>query len=581
MYKMRLSVQFSLPILLGVSLTSVSIAVLYLLLKKDDEDAKRNDKAFEENAPVKYKIPRKFVAAVIGRGGCVLKNLEEKTGTRICFEEDNIQCPDRVCIIRGPSVNTQMAQVMIGSIIDNQPIIETYEIFVPQKACSRIVGRYGESKHYVQTITGAKIIVERGGSYVQDVDKRIIIKGTSEQIAAALVKIEEIVKRSTEESRDEEIIKDLFAKLEPSAAKLPIQTIKHSQSNESLALPTTLGIMEVLVSAVESPSKFWVQIIGRGTATLDKLVSDMTSYYNEEQNKEIHKLKDITPGQVCAAKFSYDEKWYRAYIISVSPENNECEVFFMDYGNHDVVSFHFVLEIRLDFLSLGAQAMECCLNNVKSRDDNWSDEACDRFTELTSCEVLTAKIEGYIDRIRTYGKSRREVTIYCLDLFDNTDDKDVNVALELINEGLADAVEPLLLSSRSTSRPSSAASIEKRTSTKTPASTSQRMDSSVEMISSTLNATIDLEQSSSIEEINTSTPKRPVRQIEEIDLVTPVKNDTVSFIENERKCGDDYLRNGSGGNRYNKSSNAKTKPQIYPAGYESELSDDSDELELG
>lgn len=56
----------------------------------------------------------------------------------------------------------------------------------------------------------------------------------------------------------------------------------------------TDGTMEVYVSAMESPTKFWVQIVGRGTTALDKLVSEMTAYYNETENRELHKLKDVS-----------------------------------------------------------------------------------------------------------------------------------------------------------------------------------------------------------------------------------------------------------------------------------------------
>ncbi|XP_076655250.1 tudor and KH domain containing protein papi isoform X2 [Halictus rubicundus] len=589
------SQQFTLPILLGISLTSVSIAVIYLLYKKDEEDStsRRSHINVPKRVSLECEVPRQFVPAVIGRGGCVIKDVQNKTGTQIHFKEDNLECPERICIIRGPYENTQLAQELIKSIIANQPIIETYETYVPHKACARIIGRGGESVQQIQTISGAKVIVESGyASYVQNVERRIIIKGTAEQIAAALSQIEEKVREFREENTDDETAKKKScSKLETfSAARLPIQTTEYSQSTESLSLQGTDGTMEVYVSAMESPTKFWVQIVGRGTTALDKLVSEMTAYYSEEKNRELHKLKDITPGQVCAAKFNFDEQWYRAYVISVAHDDRQCGVFFMDYGDHDVIEFDNILELRTDFLSLRMQAMECCLNNVKPRQGEWSIEACDKFAELTwvaQWNVLVAKIEGYKDRTRSYGGSKREVTVYCLDLFDRSDDKDINVALELINEGFADAEEPLLLSSRSTSRPSSAASIEKKISTKTPANTSNKMDSSNEILSSTLNTTINLETS---EEINMATPKKPVGQIEEIDLVTPVRNETEGFIEHEEKAyrengSGDYQRNGSSGNRYNRSYNSSFKTKgmgrIAPAGYESDLSDDSNELELG
>lgn len=51
--------------------------------------------------------------------------------------------------------------------------------------------------------------------------------------------------------------------------------------------------MEVYVSAVMSPSQFWVQVVGPGTLALDKLVKDMTAYYEEEENYKSHTLEEV------------------------------------------------------------------------------------------------------------------------------------------------------------------------------------------------------------------------------------------------------------------------------------------------
>ncbi|KZC10383.1 Tudor and KH domain-containing protein [Dufourea novaeangliae] len=365
------SQHFTLPILLGVSLTSVGIALIYLLYKKDEEDTSSRRRHVEaaKRISVEYKVPRKFVPAVIGRGGSVIKDVQSKTGTQIHFKEDNLECSERVCIIRGTYESTCFAQEMIKSIIENQPLIETYEIYVPQKACARIIGRGGESVQEIQRSSSAKVIIESGCAlYDPNSETRIIIKGTAEQIAAALSQIEEKVRQEKEAS----------AKLEASSAsRLPranlsprstaINATEHSQPIESSkSLQGTDGTMEVYVSAMETPSKFWVQIVGCGTTALDELVSEMTAYYNDEQNYEQHKLTDITPGQICAAKFNFDEQWYRAEVIS-APEDGQCEVNFMDYGDHDMVELDNILDLRTDFLCLRLQAVECSLNNVKPR----------------------------------------------------------------------------------------------------------------------------------------------------------------------------------------------------------------------
>lgn len=55
--------------------------------------------------------------------------------------------------------------------------------------------------------------------------------------------------------------------------------------------------MEVYVSAIENPSQFWVQVAGAGTLSLDDLVAEMTAYYGDEENRELHKLKTVITRQ--------------------------------------------------------------------------------------------------------------------------------------------------------------------------------------------------------------------------------------------------------------------------------------------
>ncbi|XP_076618490.1 tudor and KH domain containing protein papi isoform X1 [Colletes latitarsis] len=611
--------QFTLPVLLGVSLTGVGIALIYVLYKQDEEAAssRRNHIESTKRISIEYKVPRQFVPLVIGRGGCMIKDVERKTGTYIHFKEDNIDCPDRICIIRGTYESTHFAEEMIKSIIANQPIIETYEMYIPHKTCRRIIGRGGEVINQIQATSSAKLIIEsNNASYNSNGDRRVIIKGTAEQIAAALLQIEEKVREETQAR----------TKLEAStAARLPrgklsprntaVNATEHLQSTELPALQVTDGTMEIYVSAMESPSQFWVQVVGSGTTALDNLVLDMTVYYNENENRELHALRNVTLGQIVAAKFSFDEQWYRAEVIS-APEGEQCEVYFVDYGDHEVVQLDSVLELRTDFLSLRLQAIECSLANIKPRDGEWSTEACDRFAELISLaqwKLLVAKVKGYKERAIGYGRSRREGTpIPCVDIFDKNDNhKDINVAHQLINEGFAEPEEALSsaasstlsLSTRShdatsTSRPASVSPLAKRVlspETSTQNLSVTEFDSSgldLTTISETSLASItDPNQSRDIEEIDLVSPEKPAGQIEEIDLTTPRKDETSRFIENEKKVqfreegGGDSLRNGNSSNQYNRSRNSNLQinksSRILPAGYESDISSDSDDLELG
>lgn len=90
----------------------------------------------------------------------MIQGVQNKTGTQIHFKKEDVDSSERICIIRGSHEATQLAEKMIKSIIENQPIIEIYEMYVPQKVCGRIIGKGGEVVQHIQISSGAKIIVE-------------------------------------------------------------------------------------------------------------------------------------------------------------------------------------------------------------------------------------------------------------------------------------------------------------------------------------------------------------------------------------------------------------------------------------
>ncbi|KAH9642158.1 hypothetical protein HF086_006567 [Spodoptera exigua] len=115
--------------------------------------------------------------------------------------------------------------------------------------------------------------------------------------------------------------------------------------------------IEVYVSAVSSPSRFWVQFVGPQVTQLDSLVEEMTEYYGKKENRENHAVADV---------------------------------FFLDYGDSEYVATHELCELRADLLRLRFQAMECFLAGVRPSPsssevpkDRWHPQAIERFEELT------------------------------------------------------------------------------------------------------------------------------------------------------------------------------------------------------
>ena len=557
--------KFVLPILLGISLTTlscVSLAFLYSVFEKDDETRDDNDNTkrslrivTSRCTTVQYKVPKQFAAAIIGRGGSVIKDIQDKTGTHITMNKDDIESPDRICFIRGNEMEgIRLAESMIKNIIDNQPVIEIYELFVPYETCKKALRR--NTVQQIQRSSGAKLIIES----VADKSEagRIIIKGTAEQIALAVTQTEDKLREENEAQAQlkcqqaapariprlppiRSSIKDTMNNLLPidkltlpyteceriierngnfiqelqriSGAEITIEEAHESEdnekriafrgtveqvglalaefrrevfnfeedetdSNDELATTTRTAravepspnsgvnasnilktseissskddviMMEVYVSAVDTPNAFWIHVIGSGIRALDNLVSEMTEYYNKEENRKLHALKKVTSGQMVAAKFSYDNRWYRAEVIDIV-EDSQCEVYFMDYGDVETLSTDNVLELCTDMLSLRLQAVECSLANTKPRGNKWSSEACDKFAELVheaQWKGLVAKIRGYKERPIDHGKSRRKGSpIPCIDLYDKDGNKIINIRKALIHLELAQFEEEVCL----------------------------------------------------------------------------------------------------------------------------------------
>lgn len=51
--------------------------------------------------------------------------------------------------------------------------------------------------------------------------------------------------------------------------------------------------LEVYISASESPSHFWIQIIGIKALHLDKLIQEMTKYYDGSDDGEVRPRPEV------------------------------------------------------------------------------------------------------------------------------------------------------------------------------------------------------------------------------------------------------------------------------------------------
>jgi hypothetical protein len=199
----------------------------------------------------------------------------------------------------------------------------------------------------------------------------------------------------------------------------------------------------------------------------------MTEYYNVKENQELHKIREPYLGQIVAAMYLNDNKWYdeirncitkvcmlihnyfsfhryRAEVVSIEPHRGTelyLDVYFLDYGDKQFVGKKDILELRADFLSLRFQAIECFLAHVQptstgSRFEEWDSASIDAFESLVQVakwkrmisKVVTCKERKSFPTQRT--NQRESSPVPGVELYEENSDK--NVALELVRMGHAE-----------------------------------------------------------------------------------------------------------------------------------------------
>ncbi|VEN48438.1 unnamed protein product [Callosobruchus maculatus] len=380
-----------------------------------------------------------MVRVLIGRNGKNIKQIQEQSNTRINFKERE-DSDNKICVIRGSVEACNIADNLIQEFINNQPILESEDIWIPIGCIGKVIGRNGDKISEIRNLSGAKLTVcdnEKGLT-----SKRITIKGTVDQIRVAKSLIEDVVEHALQSHQK---LEASLAKREPRLPPKPSEALKPDSPKVERISPVPGqpdAQFEVYVSAMVDPSRFWLQIVGPKATELDCLVEEMTEYYSKPENRSLHVLESIKKGDLVAAVFRYDNKWYRAEVLNIEAENSiqkHAELYYVDYGDTDTLPTKDLYELRTDFLRLHFQAIECFLARVDPVGETWSEEAVDKFEEWTHVaqwKKLSAKINGYSIREKTRAK-REGSPVPGVDLFEISNEQDIDVAEELVKAGLA------------------------------------------------------------------------------------------------------------------------------------------------
>lgn len=288
-------------------------AIIYLYMRRREKDKEDGDTPEQEPIEdLEFVVKNQQVPAIVGRNSVVLKAIEEKTRTMIRFRESDEN--HQICSIKGSKVDVAQAKLLIDAEA-SKPCVITDEILLPTSSCGKIEGYSGSVLHEICSKSSAKVWVDPGSRKNQADTRRVLITGTEEQVKIAKQLIEDKIKEVAEEPEADDKKEEYKREprlVSPYASNSSITT---TDSPRELLLPSpekfknNEGQLEVFVSAVNSPSRFWVQLVGPQSTELDFLVDAMTEYYNQKENQDLHQIREPYLGQIVAAMLYSDNKW--------------------------------------------------------------------------------------------------------------------------------------------------------------------------------------------------------------------------------------------------------------------------------
>ncbi|KAM6317375.1 tudor domain-containing protein 15-like isoform 1-T5 [Podargus strigoides] len=171
-------------------------------------------------------------------------------------------------------------------------------------------------------------------------------------------------------------LKDFTGNKHPKSC-LPEQAISSSSHCKRVGMQIG-SVHTAYVVYVLSPSEFWVQTYDYQNE-FEALMKSIADTYDECGADEMV-LKNPQPGLMCCARYSKDMHFYRGVVIEVLRAN--IKVYFLDFGNTDLVCHYDVKTLLPECSHLPALAMCCALASTFPVDEVWTMQEIDFFKEI-------------------------------------------------------------------------------------------------------------------------------------------------------------------------------------------------------
>ncbi|NXC46798.1 TDR15 protein, partial [Penelope pileata] len=202
---------------------------------------------------------------------------------------------------------------------------------------------------------------------------------------------------------------------------LPEQVKSLSSCYKQVEMQKNMSYTAFVVYVI-NPSNFWIRT-SEYWREFEALMKDIADAYNQCGADE-GVLKNPESGLLCCARYSKDGHYYRGVITEVLREG--VTVYFLDFGNTDIVPFNDVKTLLTEFSDLPALAICCELACAFPIEDVWVKKETDFFKEIMCNKLLMCRAIGKRD-------NKYIVNVWCKDAF-----QECSVAAIMVQAGYAD-----------------------------------------------------------------------------------------------------------------------------------------------
>ncbi|XP_053305872.1 tudor domain-containing protein 1-like [Spea bombifrons] len=176
-----------------------------------------------------------------------------------------------------------------------------------------------------------------------------------------------------------------------------------------------------------NPSYFFIHsYIEKSVKSLFKLTTTLQEIYSKPENLK----KGYTPviGEICVARYSQDQRWYRVLVQNVDAATRKAHVLYIDFGNQEALTLNNLQKMHQDLELLSPLAMKCFLVSVTPPPGGWSPVCIAESRKLMDQQKVSVGIVEVL---------REEVPCYAVDVCVQA--SGIHVAKLLLEKGFASA----------------------------------------------------------------------------------------------------------------------------------------------